>query len=840
MKLDDLVASLTPADQEKLLQQVQDYKDAVDREKCQKSFMAYVKKMWPGFIHGRHHAVMAKKFEEIAEGKLKRLIINLGPRHAIMTSMKIPTLAGMKTMADLQVGDYVFGPDGKPTLVLGKSEVFTDRQLYKVTTDDGFSLVVDGEHLWTVSLHRGDRKFFDYTTEQLWERQNGVMYRATRKTKVIQRQNKICDPSKVRMPMLPRMAAVERPEANLLVDPYVLGVWLGDGSKHQAIITCADDDAAFVRPEIERRGYTTTDQSTRYTFGILDLKVKLRELGVLENKHIPEQYLNASIQQRRDLLKGLMDTDGCVSKAGQCYWMQSNKALIDQVRVLLASLGIKNSVSVSEAKIGNKSYGDTWRISFYAHDVCHLPRKEERARVAKGNKFGRYIKVEKLNHTGDTQCIKVDREDGLFMAGEGHIITHNTKSEFGSYLLPSWFLGRFPEKKVIQASNTADLAVNFGRKVRNLVGSEEYAKIFPDVALRQDSKSAGRWATNKNGEYFAIGVGGTMTGKGADLLIIDDPHSEQEAALAAGRPEIYDSVFEWYSSGPRQRLQPGGAIVVIMTRWSKSDLTGKILKTAGELGKEDQWEIIELPAIMPSGKPLWPEFWSLEELSALRDELPPGKWNAQYQQNPTAEEGAIVKREWWKIWEKEKPPSCEFVIQSWDTAFTKGERNDYSACTTWGVFHMNEDENDVNIILLDCFQKRMEFPELKEKALAHYREWEPDAFIVEAKAAGAPLIFELRKMGIPVSEYTPSRGNDKFVRINSVADLFQSGKVWAPDTRWARELIENMAAFPNAPHDDDVDSAVQALIRFRQGGFLRLQTDERDDERSFKRKVAFY
>jgi predicted phage terminase large subunit-like protein len=794
MKLDDLVASLSPADQEKLLQQVQDYKDAVDREKCQKSFMAYVKKMWPGFIHGRHHAVMAKKFEEIAEGKLKRLIINLGPRH--------------------------------------------------------------------------------------------------------------------------------------------------------------------------------------------------------------------------------------------------------------------------------------------------------------------------------------------------------TKSEFGSYLLPSWFLGRYPEKKVIQASNTADLAVNFGRKVRNLVGSEEYAKIFPDVALRQDSKSAGRWATNKNGEYFAIGVGGTMTGKGADLLIIDDPHSEQEAALAAGRPEIYDSVFEWYSSGPRQRLQPGGAIVVIMcmtgdtsvlmadgshkplselragdmvatfdkgrltkskvnnwqssgvdsiykiqtqsgrilrankrhpflvmndevlewtrlhqlkigdelvslkdapdhqeqkqslgfaglalqklattaktlmrritlwvimasgktshassassqpaqtdcvshvtenntsrhpqplsteeqsvsnhatasrlasttkwlqnavigvmfaaksllkktpaptgtasyvlttattqekcadsyattvtlqwamerrqaflnelqrisdfttdqivaitadgqeevfdveidrtenfiangvvshnTRWSKSDLTGKILKTAGELGKEDQWEVIELPAIMPSGKPLWPEFWSYEELSALRDELPPGKWNAQYQQNPTAEEGAIVKREWWKIWEKEKPPSCEFIIQSWDTAFTKGERNDYSACTTWGVFNMNEDENNVNIILLDCFQKRMEFPELKEKALAHYREWEPDAFIVEAKAAGAPLIFELRAMGIPVSEYTPSRGNDKFVRINSVADLFQSGKVWAPDTRWARELIENMAAFPNAPHDDDVDSAVQALIRFRQGGFLRLQTDEQDEMRSFKRKVAFY
>jgi predicted phage terminase large subunit-like protein len=806
MKLDDLIASLTPGDQEKLLQQVQDYKDAVEREKCQTSFMAYVKKMWPGFVHGRHHAVMAKKFEEIASGKLKRLIINLGPRH--------------------------------------------------------------------------------------------------------------------------------------------------------------------------------------------------------------------------------------------------------------------------------------------------------------------------------------------------------TKSEFASYLFPSWFLGKYPAKKVIQASNTADLAVNFGRKVRNLVGSEEYAKVFPGVTLRADSKSAGRWGTSHNGEYNALGVGGTMTGKGADLLIIDDPHSEQEAALAVGNPQVFDSVFEWYTSGPRQRLQPGGAIVVVMcmtgdtrvlmasgqqkllrdirpgdlvatfdkgrlstskinnwqsngldkvykvqtqsgiilranerhpflvlnegvcewtrlrqlqvgdelvatkvavdrheqkinqgfvghalqklattvkilmhriglwgimasgnsldalrkgaiaqseqkvcarhtttkhdglkvteakitrqntdapnaskvvtesplnsmrrwlrsattdamfavknlrlktlahtgaascalttattqekcedyfattatlqsdmarrqafskelrrisdfttdpivsitpcgleevfdvevdrtenfiangvvshnTRWSKSDLTGRILKNAGELGKEDEWEVIELPAIMPSGAPLWPEFWSLKELEALREELPPAKWNAQYQQNPTAEEGALIKRDWWQVWEAEDPPRCEFIIQSWDTAFTKKERSDYSACTTWGVFHKNEDPEDVNIILLDALQKRMEFPELKDKALEHYKEWEPDAFIVEAKAAGAPLVYELRKLGIPVSEYTPSRGtraapNDKISRVNSVTDLFRSGKIWAPDTRWAREVVEQCAAFPNSDHDDLVDSTVQALLRFRQGGFLRLDTDERDDPVHFRRKGGFY
>ena len=416
----------------------------------------------------------------------------------------------------------------------------------------------------------------------------------------------------------------------------------------------------------------------------------------------------------------------------------------------------------------------------------------------------------------------------------------HTKSEFASYLLPAWFLGKFPHKKVIQCSNTAELAVGFGRKVRNLVDGETYAKIFPNVALRTDSKAAGRWATNANGDYFAIGVGGTVTGKGADLLIIDDPHSEQEAALAAGDPSVYDKVHEWFTSGPRQRLQPGGAIVIVMTRWGKRDLTGRVLQSMVERDG-DEWEVISLPAIMPSGLSLWPEFWALPELEKLKNELPISKWSAQYQQDPSAEEGAIVKREWWKVWEQERPPQCAFIIQSWDTAFTKNERSDYSACTTWGVFYMNENENDPHVILLDALKERLEFPELKTRALEMYKEWEPDAFIVEAKASGAPLVFELRRMGIPVQEFTPTRGNDKITRVNSVSDLFASGKIWAPRKRWAEEVIEEMAAFPNSDHDDLVDSATQALIRFRKGGFIRLESDEADEVQYFKsRRAANY
>ena len=420
----------------------------------------------------------------------------------------------------------------------------------------------------------------------------------------------------------------------------------------------------------------------------------------------------------------------------------------------------------------------------------------------------------------------------------------HTKSEFASYLLPAWFLGKFPAKKVIQTSHTAELAVGFGRKVRNLVSSDAYKTIFPTVDLQSDSKAAGRWNTNAGGDYFAIGVGGAVTGKGADLLIIDDPHSEQEAVIAETSPEVYDKVYEWYTSGPRQRLQPGGSIVIVMTRWSKRDLTGQVIKASAQHGGDD-WEVIEFPAIMPEGDPLWPEFWKKEELEALQTQLPVSKWQAQYQQAPTSEEGALLKREWWNIWEDDRPPACEFIIQSWDTAFLKTSRADYSACTTWGVFYHTDPDTGKqtsNIILLDAYRKRMEFPELKVKTQEMYNEWEPDALIVEAKAAGAPLVFELRAMGIPVSEFTPSRGNDKIARVNAVTDLFASGVIWAPDTRWAQEVIEEAASFPAGEHDDYVDSMTQALLRFRKGGFVRLHSDEEDEEIPWwkKRKAAYY
>jgi len=411
----------------------------------------------------------------------------------------------------------------------------------------------------------------------------------------------------------------------------------------------------------------------------------------------------------------------------------------------------------------------------------------------------------------------------------------HTKSEFASYLLPAWMVGRNPKLKIIQATHTGELAIRFGRKAKNLIDSEEYAKIFK-TRLQEDSKAAGRWETAQGGEYFAAGVGGAITGRGADLLIIDDPHSEQDAMSETS----LENAYEWYTSGPRQRLQPGASIVLVMTRWSTKDLTAQLLKAQKEV-KGDQWEVVEFPAILdhgPEEQAVWPEYWKLDELEKVKATLPVAKWNAQWMQRPTSEEGAIIKRDWWKVWKHDWIPQLHYVIQSYDTAYLKKETADFSAITTWGLFYPGPDD-PLNLILLDAIKDRYEFPELRRKALEQYKYWSPEMVIVEAKAAGLPLTYELRQMDIPVINFTPSKGNDKHVRVNSCAPVFESGMVWAPETKFAEEVIEECAAFPHGDNDDLVDSMTQAVMRFRQGGLIQHPEDYKDEKQE-PRKMVYY
>jgi len=448
-------------------------------------------------------------------------------------------------------------------------------------------------------------------------------------------------------------------------------------------------------------------------------------------------------------------------------------------------------------------------------------------------------------------------EEGTPMADTGkdricvNIPPRHGKSQLVSIYFPAWFLGRNPDKKVMMVSHTTDLAVDFGRKVRNLISTPEYQKIFPTVKLAVDSKSAGRWNTSAGGEYYACGIGSSIAGRGAHLLLIDDPHSEQD--VLSGNFDVFDRAYEWFTYGARTRLMPGGRVAIVQTRWHLDDLTGRVVRDMAQNEQADQYEIVEFPAILEVTKettkkkkgkkvtetqviekPLWPEFFNLDALARTKASMPLFQWNAQYQQNPTAEEAALIKREWWKEWKEERPPECEYLIMSLDAAAETHNRADYTAITTWGVFK-NEEENCYCIILLNAVKKRVEFPELKKLAQEEYDEWQPDAFIVEKKSNGTPLYQELRRTGMMVQEYTPHRGSgDKTARLNSVADIVSSGLCWVPQTRWAEELVEEVAGFPFMPHDDLVDTTVMALMRFRQGGFISLPTDEPEDQIFFK------
>lgn len=419
------------------------------------------------------------------------------------------------------------------------------------------------------------------------------------------------------------------------------------------------------------------------------------------------------------------------------------------------------------------------------------------------------------------------------------------KSVNASVLYPTWILGRHPTWQVMGVSYGQELANAFGRDTRNIIQSEDYQRIFT-TKVKSDSRATNRWDTEQGGRYVAAGITAGIAGRGANLAVIDDPLSEQDAMSKSAR----EFVKNWWPGGLRSRLQPDGRILIVTTRWHEDDLAGWLLSNAERDERAEQWRVLSIPALGEEEESYWPERWPAEYLQKLRDDptMPRSQWNALYMQEPTGEEGNLIKYENLQWWPKEKPlPTCDSIIMAADTAFGRKETSDYSVLQVWGIFTTGHEDsrgkefNVPNALLLANRRGKWEYPELLDQARQLVKKYNPDRIVVEKKASGEVLYPDLQRAGLPVIPYVPGKGQDKMSRVHAVMRFFVSGRVWFPEEQdFAYNLVEEAMAFPKGKNDDQVDAMTMALLYLRDSYSLYNQDDQVYDEAPSRKRKTYW
>lgn len=778
------------------------------RNLARNDLTAYAEYINPDEPPAPHHVWMCDKLQLMESREVLRMLISMPPGHAkaLALDTPIPTPTGFTTIDALKPGDQVFGPDGMVTHVTAKSQVFNGRRTFRAFTDDGQEVICDADHLWTVRLDRKRKVYRTFTTLELFER-----------------QSKMTD---FRPPRLPDVLPVRYPTKDLPLDAYTLGLWLGDGHADSGAITASLDDQEETRHRIEQGGIETKSRKKGITFSVLDIRKQLVTLDVLNNKHIPDSYLFADVDDRLALLQGLMDSDGTVSPTGQCTFANTNKRLIDGVQHLLFSFGVKNSIIESRAVCNGKDCGPYWRVSFYFKDAFYLSRKAGRAAKHQA-RVGRYIRFEEID-SRPTQCITVAREDGLFLAGRGMIVTHN--STYSSRLYPSWYMGRNVKHKYIQAGHTTSFCESeFGKKTKAIIDSERFRDVFPDIYLAVDSKAAGNWSlAGTGGQYLTRGVGQGISGFRAHMAGVDDPFASREDAESQ---TIRDKVYDWFSADFTTRLLPNSPMFVVATRWHSDDLCGRI-EDMNRQGRGLPWEVINLPAICEDpeidpmgraeGEPLWPDFYTHDHLMNLKATLPPRDWNSLYMGKPVDEEGGVIIAEWLKTYDMlPGHNSRKRTVVSVDSAIKATERADFTAIGVW------VEDYDGFHHLAYVHRARVEFPQMVSLVENIATVWNADVILIEDKGSGTQYIqTRANKAPCPVVPLSPNNNSKEF-RLDGVAPLFQAGKVLLPTrSEWLPDYVAELLGFPNAKYDDQVDFTSQYLAWARQSikrGNVKLQ-----------------
>ncbi len=751
-----------------------------------------------------HIAYINRLLVEVAFGEMERLIVNIPFQHgkALHVDTPIPTPTGWTRMGDLEVGDYVLSEEGLPCKVTAVSEVWKDRPVYKVTTDDGDEIIADEEHEWLVRLCNKGEKFSIKTTLELAKKRNRAPeVRATKPLRLSRKE--------------------------FLVDPYVLGVWLGDGHTDESGITSADEEVIAAVAEKEgavRRKSAGGGQglANTYSFGKSfrdgapredTLQGRLRSLGVLGNKHIPIEYLRGSMEQRLCLLQGLIDSDGHVAPDGQVEFCSTNRRLADGTRELVASLGHKASLIEGRATLYGRDCGPKYRVMFYMENAARLSRKRERCRHGV-KAFRRYLRAIPAG-VGDTRCIQVDSPSHLFLCGKTMLPTHN--SWICSVYFCAWLLLLFPDKRILLAAHEERFASSFGQKVKDVL--ERWGAPC-GVVLRADSKAKNEWVIETHGGGMVCrGMHGSLQGRPADIFLLDDPLKDAEQAMSA---TVLEKQWDWYQTVAYSRLGPNAPIVLVSTRWCRGDLTGKILRESRETGED--WKVVKIPALAlpgdvlgrPEGAPLWPERVPMKRLELIKKQR--GRWfSACWQQEPEDEEGGHFKpRQWpsftdlgdaYSLFDENKrrviylkSEVLRFATLDW--AWSTKATADESAVGVFGLTPCGR------ILVLSVTHQRVR-PEGLAPLLAEVcRKWSPRAVAAEV---GHPLLADHYRKFPEIGEihWLSTGGKDKLVRALPAILLGENRRILLPESKadWYEDFMMQVGSFTgiNDDHDDMVD-----------------------------------
>ena len=394
-------------------------------------------------------------------------------------------------------------------------------------------------------------------------------------------------------------------------------------------------------------------------------------------------------------------------------------------------------------------------------------------------------------------------------------------------LYVAWGMGRHPTWRFMWISHTTDKAVECSGRIRDLLRTSEYQEIFPGAMIRDDMAGVTGWKLVSGGSFMPAGAGKSIAGYRFNVGILDDPLSEQTAKSDTER----ERVNNWYGPGFRSRKLPDSRVILVNTRWHVRDLSGYLLDKAARNNRVDQWEVISIPAILdsaaakylmlPENESYWPEYMTMEDLSATRESLARADWAALYMQTPVGEDGNVFNKDDFQDWDEDEPPECDEIIQTLDTAFSTKAKADYSVIQTWGIFHISYTDDkgyeyqEPNVILLNQIRGRWTFPQLRRLAKEQYEQFNPDKMIIENKASGQSLIQDLKLNKLPVMPFQPDR--DKVTRAHAVTGIIERQRVWIPlKKKYAAELLQEALEFPKGAHDDAVDAMVMALLYLRK------------------------